>query len=439
MTSRLDLAYANSPRAALQSGAPKTGRLLLLTIAALVAATIAWAAWAIVEEVTTGIGRVIPSQQMQIVQSLEGGIVRELTVREGDKVEKDQVLMRIDDTGFASRLGELNQRRFAILAEIARLEAEAEGKAEIGFSGEIKSGAAQAVASETESFAARQRKLQTDLDLLKQQMLQRQQELAEMSAREAKLDAELRPMESELAINRQLAKSGNVARVDVLRIERQIAELQGDRAVVIASKPRARAAIAEAKDRSDAAVNAFRAQAREKLSTVRSDLAVIDESMKAAKDRVVRASVRSPVKGVVNRLSVTTLGAVVQPGQALLEIVPVEDSLLVEARVRPKDVAFIRPEQSATIKLTAYDYLIYGALGGKVVRISPDTFRDEKGEPYYQVIVQTSRTSIGPEAAPLPVLPGLQATVDILTGHKSVMSYLLKPILRVRQEALRER
>jgi adhesin transport system membrane fusion protein len=439
MTSRLELEFANAPAAALRSGAPRTGRLLLACVAALVAATAAWAAWAIVEEVATGLGRVIPSQQMQVVQSLEGGIVRELTVREGDKVEKDQVLMRIDDTGFASRFGEINQRRLASLAEIARLEAEAQGDNTIKFGDEVKANAPQAIASETDAFAARAQKLQAEIELLNQQLLQRRQELAEIDAREAKLDAELGPLQSELSINRQLAKSGNVARVDVLRIERQIAELQGERAVVIAAKPRVRAAAAEAQQRIDGAANAFRAQARERLSVMRSDLAVIEESIKAAKDRVVRAAVRSPVKGVVNRLSVTTIGAVVQPGQALLEIVPADDTLLVEARVRPKDVAFIRPEQAATVKITAYDYLVYGSLAGKVLRISPDTIRDERGEPYYQVIVQTGRNFLGGEESPLPVMPGLLATVDILTGEKSVMSYLLKPILRVRKEALRER
>jgi membrane fusion protein, adhesin transport system len=439
MRQNRDLAFANDISAALDDDSPAFGWALLLTIAALMIAALLWARSAVLDEVTTGAGRVIPSQQLQVAQSLEGGIVRELLVREGDQVEKDQILMRIDDTGFSSKLGEVSQRQSALKAETMRLQAEAEGRATVSFPDDMKTAAPGAVKAEADAFKIRAQKLEGEIGLLRQQLLQREQEVNEIAARRRKIETELVPLRSELELNQRLARSGNVAKVDVLKLQRQVAELDGDLRILVASLPRAQAAIAEAKNRIDSTRNAFRSQVVERLSTVNGDLAVIEETMKGAVDRVTRTTVRSPVRGAVNKLAVTTLGAVVQPGQPLAEIVPADEQLLLETRVRPKDIAFIRPEQPVSVKFTAYDYVIYGSLKGKVDRISPDTSKDERGEPFYLVIVRTEKNHLGTSDRKLPILPGLIATVDIQTGTRTVMNYLLKPVLRARHEAMRER
>ncbi|RMF03327.1 MAG: HlyD family type I secretion periplasmic adaptor subunit, partial [Alphaproteobacteria bacterium] len=261
----------------------------------------------------------------------------------------------------------------------------------------------------------------------------------EYEAERAKLEASLKPLMREVELTRSLHARGVVPEVEMLRLERQAADLQGQLEVVKRSVPRARAAMEEFKSRIDNARAGFRSEARERLSRARAELAIIEESIKAARDRVTRTALRAPVRGVVNKLNINTIGAVVQPGQDLIEIVPLDDKLLIEANVRPQDVAFIRPQQEASIKLTAYDYLVYGALEGEVERVSADTITDDKGETFYRVIVRTDRSHIRQAEGELPIIPGMVATVDILTGEKTVYDYLMKPIRRVRNEALRER
>lgn len=439
MIGRAEFEFANDIRAAMEERAPRTAWIMISAIAAILLSAAAWANWAMIEEVTTGSGRVIPSSQTQVVQTLERAIVREILAREGDLVEQNQVLMQIDDTGAASRLGELSQKRWALLAEIARLEAEAEDKKKIEVDPALKAAAPQAVLSEQDAFRARRRALEEEIAILKQQEIQKEQELQEFEARQAKLSATLKPLTREVKLTRDLYERDVIPEVEMLRLERQEAELKGELDIVSKSIPRAKAAMAEFASRIDNARARFRSEARERLSKARGELAIVDESIKAAQDRVTRTALKAPVRGIVNKVNVTTIGAVVQPGQDLIEIVPLDDTLLIEAAIRPQDVAFIRPDQEASIKLTAYDYLIYGALKGRVDRISADTITDEKGETFYRVTVRTDRSHIGKSEKELPIIPGMVATVDIQTGEKTVFDYLMKPIRRVRHEALRER
>lgn len=431
--------FANDVRAALEERAPRTAWLLVLAIAVLLAAGAAWASWAKVEEVTVGSGKVIPSSQVQVVQSLDRGIVREILVREGDLVERNQVLMRIDDTTVASQLGELRQRRFALQAEIARLEAEAAGADTISNDPELLREAASVVRLEADAFAARRSKLKHDLAALQEQKVQKEYELRELKANETKLMEMLEPLSKELSLTRDMYKRGVVPQIDLLRLDRQEAQARGELNAVRAEIPAAEAAIAEVNSRLALAKADFEAQARERLAKARSELAVIEESIKAARERVVQTTLRAPVRGVINKVNINTIGAVAPPGQDLIEIVPLDDTLLIEAQIRPQDVAFIRPHQPATVRLTAYDYRIYGGLEGRVERISADTLTDQKGETYYRVIVRTERTYIEKNGVRHPIIPGMVATVDILTGDKSVLDYLLRPIATVRHEALRER
>jgi adhesin transport system membrane fusion protein len=439
MIDRAEQEFANNARAAVETSASRALTLQILAIGVLLAAFLVWARWATVSEVATGVGKVIPSRQLQIVQSLEGGIIQQIFVNEGQGVDEGQQLVRIDDTGFASRLGEISKRRAALAAEIARLIAEAGSANDVVFEAKLREEAPAAVALEMETFRARRAKLDNELAVLGQLHAQREQEVVELETRRQKAATTLVPLRRELQLNRGLADRGVVAEVDVLRLERQSAELTGDLKVAEASLPRARTAVLEAKSRLDGARAAHIAQVRERLAAAQADATVIDESLKGARDRVTRTTLRSPVKGVVNKIAATTLGAVVQPGQTLVEIVPIDDTLLIEARVRPQDVAFIRPSQPASVKLSAYDYLVYGALSGSVERIGADTIADQRGDTFYQVIVRTDRNWLGSADAKLTVMPGMIATVDIESGRKTVLDYLLKPILRVRHEAFRER
>lgn len=323
-----DFAYANNVRAAVSLRTPRTARLLLLVTVGLLVSGGVWAHYAVLDEVKRGAGRVIPSRQMQVVQSLEGGIIKALTVQEGETVKEGQILVEIDDTKFKADLGELEAKRTA-LAESLKL------------------------------------------------------------------------LNREVDLTTNLYKQKVVPEIEMLRLQRQAADMTGQ-------------------------------------------LAITEETIKSAKDRVRRTELKAPVFGIVNKINVTTIGAVVQPGAEIMDIVPLDDTLLVEARIRPQDIAFIRPGQDAVVKITAYEPTVYGSLKAKVERISADTIEEkaekgEKAQTFYRVIVRTDKNYLGPPEHPLPIIPGMVATIEVLTGHKTVLDYLVKPARLLREEALRER
>jgi membrane fusion protein, adhesin transport system len=411
-----DFAFANEVRAAVELRTPRTSRLLLFWSLALVVVGLIWAHFAVLDEVKRGNGRVIPSRQMQVVQTLEGGIVGAILVREGEIVREGQPLMRIDDTSFASQLGEVRERRGAMAARVARLDAEVQGGEKPNFPKDLLDSVPNAVEAERSLFEARNRKLVQETNVLQQQ--------------EARLTDTLQILGKELDITRKLHAQKVIPEIEMLRLERQASEMRGQ--------------LAETKSRIATIKTTFRAQAEEDLAKSRGDLAVLDESIKAARDKVQRTELRAPVRGIVNKLNVTTIGAVVQPGANVMDIVPLDDTLLVEGRIRPQDIAFIRPDQDAIVKITAYDSQVYGSLKGKVERISADAIEDkpatgEKSEPFYRVIVRTEKNHLGTAERPLPIIPGMVATVEVLTGEKSVLDYLLRPARMLREEALRER
>lgn len=431
--------FANDVRAALEERAPRTAWIVLGIVCAMFAAALLWASWAKLEESTTADGRVIPSRQLQLVQSLEGGVVRAILVEEGDIVEASQVLIEIDDTTLAARLGELSQRRNTLRATHARLEAELAEAASFVPPDSLQADAPGAVRAEQAVFLARTAQLESTLDVVRQRLAQKEQELEELAARETQLETTIAPLKRELELTRDLNRRGIVPEIEMLRLDRQYYDLAGQLAVVTAARPRAAAAIAEARSELTTRRHAFRTEAQTELARVGADLAVIDEQIKAATDRVTRTALRAPVRGVVNELHVSTVGGVVQPGQELAEIVPLDDTLLIEARVRPKDVAFIHPGQAASVRLSAYDFRVYGALDGQVERIGADTVADAQGETYYRVVIRTGQTLVRDGEKELPIIPGMVATVSILGGEKSVLDYITKPLSTIRHEALRER
>jgi len=412
-----DFAFANDIRAAVELRTPRTSRLVLLCTLALFVIGIIWAHFAVLDEVKRGNGKVISSRQTQVLQSLEGGLVLEILVREGDIVKQGQVLMRIDDTKFSADLGEVRERRASNAARVARLQAEVTGAGKPVFSDELLKFSPQIVETEQNLFTARVKKVSQDIDVLAQQ--------------ETRLAGSLKLLSREVEITRNLYAQKVVPEIEMLRLERQASEIRGQ--------------LAETQSRITNIKTAFRSQAEEDLAKSRGDLAVLEENIKSAQDRVRRADLKSPVNGIVNKLNVTTVGAVVQPGANLMDIVPLDDNLLVEGRIRPQDIAFIRGGQDAVVKITAYDSSVYGSLKGKVERISADTIADdkpergEKAETFYRVMVRTDKNHLGTTEHPLPIIPGMVATVEVLTGAKSVLDYVVKPARMLREEALRER
>ncbi|WGR92985.1 HlyD family type I secretion periplasmic adaptor subunit [Bradyrhizobium sp. ISRA443] len=412
-----DFAFANDVRAAAALRTPRTSRMLLWTSCALLATFVIWAHFAVLGEVKRGSGRVVPSRQIQTVQSLEGGIVGEILIQEGAIVEQGQSLMRIDDTKFASEFGEIRERRAAMAARVARLEAEARGRTEITFPDDLAKMVPAAVATESSVFKMRAQKVAQDIDVLNQQV--------------TRLTGSLKLLEREQTLTRKLYDQKVVPEIEMLRLDRQATDMKGQ--------------LAEAQSKIANITTSFRSQADEDLAKSRSDLAVLDENIKSAQDRVRRTDLKSPVHGIVNKLNVNTIGAVVAPGANLMDIVPLDDTLLVEGRIRPQDIAFIRPDQDAVVKISAYDSSVYGSLKGKVERISADTIVDDKAErsdrqeTYYRVMIRTDKNHLGTEQHPLPIIPGMVTTVEIQTGEKSVLDYIVKPARLLRDEALRER
>lgn len=440
-----DFAFANDVRAAAELKTPRTSKLILFSTLALMVTALIWAYFAALDEVKRGQGRVVPTSQVQVVQSLEGGIVTNILVREGATVRQGEPLARIDDTNFSSQFGEIRERRGATAARVVRLEAQASEKPKLVFPDTLRQEAGRAVDTEQAVFEAQIRKLAQELEVMEKQLTQRQQELAEYNASEKKLTETLQLLTREVALTRKLHDQRVVPEIEMLRIERQGSEMRGQLEIVKASMGKAEAATQEARAKMDNARTTFRAQAEDDLAKSKADLAVLDENIKAAQDKVRRTELRSPVNGIVNKLNVTTVGAVVAPGGNVMEIVPIDDTLLVESRIKPQDIAFIRPEQDAVVKISAYDSSVYGSLKGKVERISADTIIDDKGdkndrgETYYRVMVRTEKNYLGTSERPLPVIPGMVTTVEVLTGQKTVLEYLLKPARTLKDEALRER
>jgi multidrug efflux pump subunit AcrA (membrane-fusion protein) len=368
-----------------------------LTLLGLIVTLVIWSRFAVLEQVTSGPAQVIPSGRLQVVQNLEGGIVAALKVREGQVVERGQPLVVIDPTRAESAYNESEKRRRALIAAAARLRAEATGRG-LAFPAEIAADG-NLVAGERANFAVRAQAV---------------------NAAVSGLSASAALLRRELAITAPMAARGLVPEVDVLRLRRQINETELQ--------------IAERRNR-------YRADAGTELAKVEAELAQVSEIAAGRRDTVERTVMRAPVRGTVKNIQVTTVGGVVQPGADIMEIVPLEDDLLVEAKIRPADVAFLRPGLKATVKLTAYNPLIYGSLAGTVETIGPDTMRETKlpnEEPFYRVLVRTERAALLHRGQALPILPGMTATVDIAAGERTVFDYFLRPVLKV-EEAFRER
>lgn len=439
-----DGVFMDDVRQATLRGAHPAANALFFALSAFIIIFIFWAGFAKLDEVTRGVGAVIPSGRVQTVQNLEGGVIEEILVRDGDVVQSGDVLIRIDDTGFASTLGAQQGRYYNLVASQSRLQAELDWldgaeKPTPKFPKDLREQAPELMQREQNLLASRMQEFEAAKGVFARQVSQRDAELRDARSKQKQSQRSYELANEELQLTRPLFEDGVVSRVELLRLERQVNELAGERDAAKIAISRAQAALSEAQERMQEATSKFRNEVMAEMAKQQEESERLASLLTAEADRVSRTTVRAPVDAVVKQVLVNTVGGVVQPGMNLVELLPLDDSLLVEARIRPNDIAFIRPGQDAMVKITAYDFSIYGGLPGEVEQISADTITNEEEESFYVIRVRTQDNALGTQADPLPIIPGMVAQVDILTGEKSVLDYLLKPLNKARTEALRER
>ena len=417
---------------------PRTAFLILWGTAAFLVLAAVWAAMSNVDEITVGEGKVIPSSQVQVIQNLEGGIVSKILVKVGDLVQKDQIVLQLDDKRFASSMGESKAKNNSLYGKIARLAAEATGQ-EFSPPADLIKESPSIAREEKTLFDSRQRELRATLSVLTQQLNQRNQELIEKRARLGQLQDNYNLIDRELRISKPLVAQGVISEVEILRLERQVGEIRGEMEATRLAIPRLDAQIAEGRSKIEGASAKFRSDAATELALARAEYAGVTASNVAVEDRLARTAVRTPLAGIVKTLKVTTVGGVIQPGMEVMEIVPIDDRLIIEARVRPGDVGFLAPGQPALVKISAYDFSVYGGLEATVENITADSITNDKSESFYLVRVRTAKNALGTDAKPLAIMPGMLASVHIRTGEKSLLSYLLKPLIKAKSNALTER
>jgi membrane fusion protein, adhesin transport system len=427
--------WQNDAHRAFVEQQPLRARALLYGVAIVVVALVAWAALAQIDEVTRGQGKVSPSKQVQLVGSQDGGVVTEILVREGDIVEKGQLMLRLDQTRSESTFRENRAEFQALSVKAARLRAVVD-KTEFVPDPELTEKVPRIVAQELAIYRSSQEELSLEVQIAEQQLLQRQEELTEITARERQMARSLELTQRELNKTRPMVASGAVSEVEILRLERQVNELSGERQQAAAQLQRIKSSITEAQRKIEEVELEFVNEVRQELTDTLTRMNALEEAGTGLSDRVKQTNVRSPVNGTVKQLYYNTIGGVVLPGKEIIEVVPLDDTLLLEVRIRPKDIAFLIPGQKALVKFTAYDFVVYGGLDGTVEHIGADTVMDEEGNPFYEVNVRTKEPNLGEDK---PIIPGMTVEVDILTGKKSILAYLMKPVLRAKQYALTER
>ncbi len=410
-------------------------KVLVYSVAVAILVLLVWAYFAKVDEVTRGEGRVIPSKQVQIIQSLDGGIVSQILVAEGQTVQVGTPLIRIDETRAVSSLKENQAQYLALLAKQARLKALADDTT-FNIPEIVKNQAPQTYDQEYSLYIASKDELHSAVAIAQDQMVQREKELVEVELRKEQAEKNYESTAKELAANKPLLASGAISEIDLLRLERESNKAKSEIDQARAQISRIHSAIAEARRKITEVQQNAKSKERNELNDITARLNQITASSVGLTDKVKQATLKSPVNGKVSRLFFNTVGGVIQPGREVLELVPTDDALIIETKIQLKDIAFIRLSQPAVVKLTAYDYSIYGALDAQVENISANSIVDDKGNAYYLVRVRTLKSSLGKG---LPIIPGMVAQVDIMTGKKTILSYLLKPVLKAKSYAFTER
>ncbi len=414
---------------------PVRARALLKIFGITLVLLLLWAAVAPLDEVTRGAGKIIPSSRLQIIESLDGGVVEEILVQEGNVVKSGDLLMRIDPTRYTSSLQEKEYEVLSLIARKARLRALAEDTS-LDLPEKKLKDVPQVVQHEKRLYEESKREFDSQMTIMQEKLSQKEYELEEVQARLVQARQAYGLAAQELNKTQPLLKSGAVSEVEVIRLRRDVANARGERDAAVARQATLERSVEEAREQVQETELNSRNKWRQELADVLGKIASMSQGTKGLADRVQRAEIKAPVNGTIQRLYLNTIGGVVKPGGRVADIVPLGDSLEVEVKVSPKDIAFVHPGQMAMVKLTAYEFSIYGGMKGDVYHISPDTVTDEEGNTFYLVRVKTPAASI---REGLPIIPGMMAQVDILTGKRTVLMYLLKPILRATSNAMKER
>jgi len=408
---------------------------------------IVWASFSYVDELARGEGKVIPSEKIQTLQSLDGGIISKILVKEGEFVKAGQSLMSIDTTRFQASLDENKEAYYSFLTSKIRLESEynLNVKSKIPkliFPKDLRKSASALIKNEINLFEARVNEFKSSVLILENQLGQKVQEIVELNSKARQLRESEKLIREEYDVVLELTKSGAKSKFELLKIKKELSIIKGDLSATTATLPKAQYAIKEAKNRIIEKIRNFKSEALIELQKVNSEIKKYESILVSETDKLDKTIIKSPVDGFIKQLNINTIGGVVQSGIDLIEIVPQSDILLVEVKIDPKDIAFISPELKAVVKLTAYDFSIYGALEGRIIEISADSIIDKESKDqkyYYKVVIRTDKNYLERNGKKLPIIPGMVASVDIITGNKTVMDFILKPILKTKQNSLHER
>ena len=433
-----DYEFINSLSAAVAEQTPKKLRWALYFWVVTVAIFILWASLTQIDEITRGSGKVVPSGENKIVQNLEGGIVKEIYVKVGDSVKKDQPLLKIDNEKSKAQHDSTTIKLLELEAKEIRLRAESDGKPFV-VSDEIEKKMPLFIANEQSLYRSRQEELMAKIDALIDKKRQKEQELKETKEKIIHLKRTDTLINEEVKMMEPMVRQGVKSKVAFMKLQREQSQIKNDLTSGRNAIPRIEAGISEIENNIKEARITFQNEAKQELNEVTAEKLRVKESSEALTDQIDRTIVRSPINGVIQKLYVNTVGGVIQPGEDLVEIVPTDDVLWLEVKIKPSDIAFIYPGQKAVVKVSAYDFAIYGSLEGEVVHISADTTKDEKDNVFYTIHIKTEKNHLGTEVKPLKIIPGMTVNVDIMTGKKSVMDYILKPILKAKQYTFTER
>lgn len=413
-------------------------RFIAWIIMAFLCLAIGWTFFAELDEIAIANGEVVPQGKTKIIQHLEGGIIQELFVKEGDLVTVGDTLVQLDLGSGGTNVEELRALLDGQLLVRARLEAAASG-GEIVFPDAASKRQPAQVIAQRQAFEARQQELNSTLGALNEKVKQKELATEELEARRAATNRNYKLAKERFRMSTSLLEEGLTPKIDHLKLEGEVEELRGKLKGLIPAIPKARAAVNEAKQRYQESNLRFRRRAQEELTTIEQDISQYQELLLRATEQGGRAEIKSPIDGIVKKMAVNTIGGVIAPGAPIMEIVPTGDNLVIESRLNPTERGFVSVNQKATVKISSYDFARYGGLDGKVIRVAPGTSTDEDGSPYFRVVIQTNKNYLGDTEGSLPIIPGMQATVDIQTGRKSVLDYLIRPVLKLRDEAFRER
>lgn len=433
-----DIQFMEDLESAIRLKPTFTSNLMLVSVSALVVIMGAWMTFSQIDEITHGEGQVVPTSEIQIVQSLEGGVLKELLVREGDIVKKDQPLLRISDVAFASEEQGAEARQESYQIKRARLNAEATGTP-FTMPPELAAKVPNIARNEEQLYNSRQRELESTKSILNERINGASAKLSELEARVSRMTQSRKLLQQELAITQKMVAQKAVPKLDEIRLNRELNDLSGQIGEAGEERQQLSAELNAAKREREDQDNKFKSQALGELNEVETQLKQLSSNLTMIGDRVDRSEVRSPVDGVVNKIMLKTIGGVVEPAMKLVEIVPVDDELKISARIPPHEVAFVHPGQPVKVKISAYDSQRYGSLDGELVRIGANSVTNSEGDVFFEIEVSTKKNHLGTAENPLRITPGMVAQTEIITGERSILSYLMKPVMRAKDRALTER